>query len=367
VLFALAATSAAAARGHGQVKIIAPRTVHEPRSASFAVRISAPAKRIAFFVDGRRLWVTRPHRWKFRRHGRLSTARMAPGRHRLGIRARLSNGRVASARRVLFVARGKSTHEHGHKNKEPSSTTESEANSSTPSGLLFDGSHISDFEDLQAAPGAVTEVPDPASDGGTAIKMTVNDSDASYFNDETPRAQLLSPRIIEPGDEFWWHSSFFLPSDFPSYVSSWINLMEGPYGPPYGGAPAWRICMDHGSDLRWERNRTYEWDIPWSMPLVRNRWVDVLMHERFGTDGWVEMWIDGQQVTFFDPNTEGKVYNPNHLSPTQRLYMQTMDASNDGGPNFAVIQNYRGAGWIESVTVYHGPMKLGTTRASVGG
>ncbi|HXV05797.1 MAG TPA: heparin lyase I family protein [Solirubrobacterales bacterium] len=368
ILLAFALTAdVAAAR---PVKIVAPRAVRAPRNARFAVRVSAPARRVAFFVDNRRRWVSRSDRWRFNRRGRLRTKRMAPGRHRLWIRAKLSNGRVVSARRILYVAKKSST--HGHKGTEtalseatPTETTSSGTTSSS-SGLLFSGSRISDFPTTLAAPGAITETPDPAGGSGTAIDMTVKESDGSFFEDGKPRAQLQSPPIIEPGDEFWWHSRFFLPADFPSYVSHWINIMEGPYGPPYNGTPPWEIGMDQGSDLRWQRNGSYNWDIPWSMPLVRNRWVDVLLHERFGTDGWIEMWIDGQQVTFFG-SSNTVAYNPNHESPTQRLNMKTMDASNNGGPNFAVIQNYRGVGWIESVSVYHGPMELGTTRASVGG
>lgn len=370
-LLAFASTGGVAAAHGQQARIVAPKAVRAPRRARFTVRVSAPAKRIAFFVDNRRRWVVRSHRRGLDRRGHLRTARMAPGRHRLRIRARLSDGRVVSANRILFVAKSST---RGHKTKEPASTeptsteTTSPTSETTPSPsseLLFSASRISEFPTLQAAPGAVTEVPDPAGGGGTAIDMTVKESDKSFFEDGKPRAQLLSPAIFVPGTEFWWHSRFFLPADFPSSVSRWINVMQGPYGPPYAGSPPWSIGLDEGSDLRWQRNGTYGWDIPWSMPLVRNRWVDVLLHERFGTDGWVEMWIDGQQVTFFGSgNTVND--NPNHESPTQRLNMKTMDASNNGGANAAYLQNYRAPNWIESVTIYHGPMEIGKTRASVG-
>jgi hypothetical protein len=47
--------------------------------------------------------------------------------------------------------------------------------------------------------------------------------------------------------------------------------------------------------------------------------------------------------------------------------MQTMDHTNDGGPNFFVLQNYREHDMFNSLTVYHGPTEVGTTRASVEG
>jgi hypothetical protein len=73
------------------------------------------------------------------------------------------------------------------------------------------------------------------------------------------------------------------------------------------------------------------------------------------------MWVDGGPVTFFQRSPN----NPNHVPPTRRLDMQTMDSSNDGGPNFAVIQSYRQAGMFNSVTLLQGPMLIGTSRSAV--
>ncbi len=73
------------------------------------------------------------------------------------------------------------------------------------------------------------------------------------------------------------------------------------------------------------------------------------------------MWINGHRVTFFRGNT----YNPNHYRPARRLRMQTMDHSNDGGANFAVLMNYRKAGMFPVATVYQGQTALGATAASV--
>jgi len=235
--------------------------------------------------------------------------------------------------------------------------------SASPPDLLFKGTHIGDFQMNQSAPGAVTEVADPAGSGESVFKMTVNNKDVAPVTPTgDPRAQLLSPSIIKPGDEFWWSSKFFLPADFPSSVPGWLTVMEGPYGPPFEGTPPWHLEVN-GSHIQWSRNGTYGWDVPWQMPLVRGSWVNVLLHDRFGTEGFVEMWINGQQVSFFEPGS----YNPNHESETQRLAMKTMDSSNNGGANFAVIQSYRKLGMFESVSLFQGPMEIGKTRASVGG
>lgn len=344
------------AQDQGHVRLVAPATVQAPEKVPFTTQVSKTTKRVAFYVDGQRRWVDRSQRGRFSRTGYLSTAHMATGRHKLKVRARLRNGRVASSKRSLFIAK-KSKVGNGRK------ATSTTAEPTPASDLLFNGAHISDFALNQSAPGAVTEVSDPAGSGATALKMTVSEKDVYPITPtENPRAQLLSPSIIDPGEEFWWGSKFFLPGDFPASVPDWLTVLEGPYGRPFAGPPPFHLEIS-GSEMRWQRNGTYDWDIPWRMPLVRDRWVNVLLHQRFGADGWVEMWIDGQPVTFFEAGS----YNPGKVAPTQRLNMNTMDSSNNGGPNFAVIQNYRKAGMFDSVSLFHGPMLLGATRASVGG
>lgn len=231
------------------------------------------------------------------------------------------------------------------------------------SELLFKGNTIRSFALNQSAPGAVTEVPDPAGSGQTVFKMTVANSDVYPVTPTgDPRAQLLSPTIFHAGDEYWWNSKFYLPAEFPASVPGWLTVMEGPYGEPFNGTPPWHIEVN-GSSLRWQRNSTYGWDVPWEMPLVRGSWVNVLIHGRFATDGFVEMWVDGKQVTFF----AGGSYNPRNEAATTHLGMKTLDSSNNGGPNFAVIQSYRKLGMFNSVSLFQGPMLLGKSRASVGG
>jgi hypothetical protein len=138
--------------------------------------------------------------------------------------------------------------------------------------------------------------------------------------------------------------------------------MEGPYGAPFDGTPPWHIEVN-GSTLRWSRNDTYDWDVPWQVPLIKDSWVNVVIHERFAADGWVEMWVDGHQITFFGPGS----YNPSQEATTTRLSMATRDHSNDQGSNFTVIQSYRKANMFNSVSLFQGAMAIGTTKASVEG
>ena len=72
------------------------------------------------------------------------------------------------------------------------------------SNLLFKATHLNEFWLNQSAPGTVTEVPDPAGSGESVFQMTVNNKDVYPITPtENPRAELLSPETIKPGEEFW--------------------------------------------------------------------------------------------------------------------------------------------------------------------
>lgn len=212
---------------------------------------------------------------------------------------------------------------------------------------------------LEAAPGAISIVPDPLGGDDPVFRFTVDEGDVYPVTPtEDPRAQALLPATIDPGEELWLGMSILVPDDFPS-LPGWMTLAQV-YGPPYAGASPWQIGI-RGEELMWQRNGTYGYDIPWQMRLPRRRWVEVLMHQRFAPDGWVEMWIDGEPVTFFEAGS----FNPNGEAPTQRLMMATVDASNGEGPNHAKIMQYREAGMLDSATVYFGALKVGATREAV--
>jgi polysaccharide lyase-like protein len=230
-------------------------------------------------------------------------------------------------------------------------------------GVLFRGAQPSDFWVAQSAPGAITTAPDPAGSGENVIQMTVGDNDGYPVTPtENPRAELISPNNIVSGQELWWSAKFFLPAEFPSSTPNFVTLLQGPYGPPYRGTPPFHIEVN-GSVIKWQRNSTYNWDIPWEMPLVRNQWVSVMVHEMFGPQGWIELWVNGEPITFFDHSS----YNPNHVAPTQHLAMQTMDSSNNGAPNSIYLQQYRKKGMFSSLTIFQGPLTIGTSREAVGG
>ncbi len=224
----------------------------------------------------------------------------------------------------------------------------------------FTGDRISSFAKIQAAPAAISEVPDPLGSGARVLEMTVSDSDVAPLTPtRNPRAQALSPALIKPGDEFWLRTEFLLPKSFPARVPGWMSLVSI-YGPPFDGSSPWQVGLE-GRQLSWVRNRDYGYDVPWAQPLRRGAWIELLLHERFAVDGWVEMWIDGRPVRFFS----GGTYNPSHHRPTERLRMRTVDRSNGGAANAAKIMQYRKRGMFRRATVYFSGLTLGATRESV--
>lgn len=375
---ALALTLLFAPSAAAKVKILAPDSIHAGQSVRFGASAPQTTEKVVFYVDGNRRWVDSAPNWRFGHDGDI---RLPAGRHVLSVRA-LQPNRIVTTRRTTYVDPLQSSQTDAPKSgsdsvaagqqaspSAPVETAPSAAPEATPSsapaneGLLFSGSQISDFAFNQSAPGAVTEVADPAGSGKKVLKFTVDNKDVAPITPtHDPRAQLVTPAFVHPGDETWWHTRFYLPADFPSNIPGWVTVLEGPYGPPWDGSPPVSISVDDG-EIRFQRDDTYAWDIPWQEPIQRGKWIDVVFHSRFGHDGFVELWIDGKQVTFF----ENSPHNPLEEGPTQHLDMQTMDHTNDGGPNFFVIQNYRQANMFNSLTVYHGPTEVGTTRQSVEG
>lgn len=236
------------------------------------------------------------------------------------------------------------------------------AGSSPSTDLLFNGTKINQFLN-QSAPGAVTQVSDPLGSGQQVFQFTVKNSDvAPVTPTENPRAQLVGPDDINIGDEVWVENKFLLPNDFPSNVPGWLALFAT-YGPPFAGSGPWGIEVS-GNQIQWQRNDTYRYDIPWSVPIAKNQWTTILLHEKLDANGYIEMWVNGQPVTFFAKNMTN-YYNPNNVAPTTHLNMQTADHTNNGGANSGRVAQYRKVNMFDTVTTYHGPLVIGKTRAAV--
>jgi len=190
-------------------------------------------------------------------------------------------------------------------------------------------------------------------------KFTVYDGDVGLT--DNPRAQIESPSVLRNGGEYWVGWSTMLPNDFPSALPSggWIT-MQSIYGPPYNGAGpiATRIGNNAGKAMiNWNRNGTYGYDYPWWTGLNKGRWTDFVWHVKLSTDasvGFVEIY----------QNT-GAGWQQQLLKGQKRLYMKTLDSSNNGGSNNFRLNNYRKRYMFNSLTIYHASPKVGTSFSAV--
>jgi hypothetical protein len=231
--------------------------------------------------------------------------------------------------------------------------------------ILYEAQHFGDFNEMyRCNPERTTEVADPLGSGRTVLDFTVFDTDTKKSQEEglctgveptnDPRTQGVSPAFLKAGDEFWLRAKFLIPESFPALPKGgWMTLVE-PFGPPFTGSSPWRLEIQ-GENFIYERNTTYkDKEAPWTAPVIKGSWVEILTHERFDEKGWLEFWFNGSPVKFF--------------GETFKLEMATRDSSNNGGNNSFRIGQYRKAAAIkESASLYYEFIKVGTSKASVGG
>ena len=208
---------------------------------------------------------------------------------------------------------------------------------------VFYGTAKSQFS-LQGGP--VSEVAAPDGSGDTVFRLDCSDTDGLNIT-SNPRSQMLTDGAkVKLPNEFWWSGAFWLPTTFPAEVPGWWNLAQL-HGPPYAGSPPIELDLG-GKNVGWTRNGTGNFKTVWTRPYTRGKKNTFLLHIILGSSGLVEMWLNGEQVC--------------------SSQVPTIDSSNKTGPQSLYLQNYRQKSMFsQTIPVYHWPMKVGTTRASVGG
>lgn len=162
-----------------------------------------------------------------------------------------------------------------------------------------------------------------------------------------PRAQLVRSLAFNVGDTAWISFSLRFPLDFPVIPpGGWVVLAQA-HGPPFNGSPPIGIDVE-GDNLIYHRDEMYNYDNPWTHPMVRGEWLDFDLHIHFALDqtGWVELYFQGQQQVF----TNGE----------SRLQTSTMEP----GQTYAdwVPTLYRKAGMFDSMSVDHDRHSISLTR-----
>jgi hypothetical protein len=223
--------------------------------------------------------------------------------------------------------------------------------------VLFDGGFdtgtLGGWGVIRAAPDRLTTVTSPVRQGAYAAKFSVDDSDiAPATATGDPRAQLNSDPMSREGDDQWFGWSTFFPADFPAVPTSGFFCFFQWHGQPWSGSPRLAFYVAGGNVL-FIRDDVYNYDRPWSGPLVRNAWQDFVVHVKWSKDanvGFIELWFNGAQQTF----SNGQ----------QRLAMATIQS--DQSAVETIPTSYRKKGMIGgTVTLYQDAVKVGTSYAAV--
>ncbi len=200
----------------------------------------------------------------------------------------------------------------------------------------------------------------PPRQGDYAALFHVLDTDVSPCTSTgDPRAELeTAESLLKPGDEVWEAWSMYIPSSHPSCgsCSKWFAFQED-YGSPWDGPAslAWYLTFyDNPTRFSIGRGSQYNGDWPAATALVTDQWVDFLVHKKMSNKddgtGFIEAWVDGNQLTF---------------SPCKctKLSMQTMHSTQKSVGFY--LTAYRAKGLFSSFDIYYDGVRIGTTRASV--
>lgn len=203
-------------------------------------------------------------------------------------------------------------------------------------------------------PERLSVVDDPVLGAGRQVlRMDVFDTDIGPT--DNPRAQCQTPAILHEGDEVWSGFGLLLPADWPVFPANGWSGFHEVFGPPYGGhSPLVIGCWQDGDEIVWHRS-TGEYVA--RRPVQRGAWLDFACHVKLSTDpaqGFYEYQVN-----------DGSGWATVPLSGQDRLYMATMDATNDLGPNHDAIKLYRGAGLFNELVCYFAAHRLGFTRDAV--
>ena len=211
----------------------------------------------------------------------------------------------------------------------------------------------------QNNPNRIQVVDDPVLGAARKVlRFRVGRGDAGLT--DNPRAQLETPYDFERGDDRYVGFSVNLDHDFPTELprGGWVTFGSIAYGPPYAGAGPVGLRVQNrvgggGAELRWQRNDTYDFDIPWTGPRVadvRGRWVDFVVRTKLHEDpevGFVQLWM----------NT-GSGWRAQSLAGRRRLHMQTYDDSNGRGRNNTRLALYYRKDIPGPLTMFHGPARV---------
>jgi hypothetical protein len=325
LLAALLGTLALAATASAQVpvEIQVPSRIEAPSQARYAVQTSAPADRVAFYVDGHRRWVAVGAGGDFDRSGFLGD--LAPGRHALTVRAR-RGGRISTSHRRFLISstkvkgKGKGKPAPAPEETSPAPAPEEPASAPAPEepapapeepapapapeepapapapspSFLFSSS----FESfagwyLQSLPGRATIVSGSAFHGSTNARFEVREGDVEPDTGSN-RCEVSGPTFNE-GQDIYVRDAIRIPAA-ATYNGSW-QIIQQLHETEWGGSPGIAVFLNAEHVLQigaGDGSPTFFK----SSKLQTNRWYELIYRvnlSQSSSTGFVEVWLDGAQ------------------------------------------------------------------------
>ena len=202
----------------------------------------------------------------------------------------------------------------------------------------------------------VADVVDPTGSGTKVIRLSTNEETGG--DGSVVRSQIIAPHTISKGAEYWQVAHVYVDPRLPAN-GAWMTIMSS-YGAPYNGAGPTGIRIV-GDRLVWSSNGRHVTGNPWSVPLVRGKWITIARHEKLsaGSDGFFEI--------AYSPDAASQPMKLQTLANGKtRWNFPTLDASNHIGPQTVRLQNYHKdnqSGWSGTYSMHFGKNRIwsGTT------
>jgi hypothetical protein len=185
----------------------------------------------------------------------------------------------------------------------------------------FEGKTLGDFwmpgnyGSGRYVPGAIILSTNFARSGTHSAAITVREGDIDAAGDDdtrVERAELDSGHFPLQGRDAWYGFSLLVPNDFP-IVDDRLVIAQFKQLDVSRPIVAQRFRNDKHTVTVESQGRKESYKLP---PIPLGQWVDMVYHLRYstGTDGLVEIWMNGKQVVRYsgpaaDPNAKNAFYN----------------------------------------------------------
>lgn len=183
-----------------------------------------------------------------------------------------------------------------------------------------------DFTSFEIAPSVdratrIAVVDAPGLPGVKAIRFHVKPGD---LKENGARSELLLDDHRPEGTERFTAFSVYFPTGYPTLPKAWAvfqQFHQGYKGPDtIGQSPPVEFALN-GEMLQVNINgpiAPYPARTLWSAPLVRDRWLNFILHARWSSkDGWVRVFLDGKEIV---PKTSAITIFANPTLPNIGVY-----------------------------------------------